>query len=75
MQMCFYELYVKALNWELNWGILSTCSNPFLSAPEELHGLTDGLVANSLRFEADKPFKTMTNILLQFCQREGKEMK
>lgn len=37
------ELYVKALNWELSWGILSTCSNPFLSVLEGLRGLTDGL--------------------------------
>lgn len=34
-----------------------------------------GWTTSSLSFEADKPFKTMTNILLQFCQRKGKEMK
>lgn len=37
------KLYVKALNWELSWGILSTCPNPFLSVLEGLRGLTDGL--------------------------------
>lgn len=30
---------------------------------------------SSLSFEADKPFKTMTNILLKFCQGKGKEIE
>lgn len=32
-----------------------------------------GWTTSSLSFEADKPFKTMTNILLQFCPRKKRQ--
>ena len=41
--MCLSQLYVKAVNWELNREILTTCSNLFLSVLEGLHGLTEAL--------------------------------
>lgn len=34
-----------------------------------------GWTTSSLSFEVDKPFKTMTNVRLQFRQRQSAEMK
>lgn len=72
--MCLSKLYVKALNWKLSRETLSTCSNSILVSAGRIawSHWWDGRPA-SLSFEVDKPFKTMTNFLLQFHQRKLKE--
>lgn len=71
MQICLCELYVKTLNWELSWGhVLTLSCQCWKDRVASLMSWT----TSSLSFEADKPFNTVTNILLQLCLRKGKEM-